>query len=122
MRRKMNKSELERFEDKYTPEPNSGCWLWLASDFGGFGYGAFCTADGKTIGAHRASWQLHRGPIPKKTMVLHRCDVPFCVNPAHLWLGTQADNVADRSNKRRTRNQWTGPLTAADKKAEKEGA
>jgi len=55
----------------------------------------------KKILAHRYSWELHRGPIPSGLFVLHHCDVPACVNPDHLFLGTKKDNAIDREGKGR---------------------
>ena len=98
------KTLLERFEEKYTPEPMSGCWLWTAG-VNKSGYGNF-DKNGKSVGAHRISWELHNGPIPKGdgyhgTCVLHKCDVPSCVNPDHLFLGSNQDNATDREMKGR---------------------
>lgn len=89
---------LERFEQKYQRAP-SGCWLWQRSIRDGYGR---TEADGRKIGAHRRSWELHRGPIPAGLFVLHKCDVPHCVNPDHLFLGTHLDNMADMVAKERT--------------------
>jgi len=89
----------QRFEEKYIPEPMSGCWLWTAG-MRGKEYGAF-RKGGETRYAHRVSYELHVGPIPSGMCVLHRCDTPLCVNPGHLFLGTYADNAADRDNKGR---------------------
>ena len=92
------KTLKQRFEEKHIPEPNSGCWLWAAATRGG--YGAI-NINGKLQSAHRASWELENGPIPEGMHVCHSCDVKSCVNPAHLFLGTQADNMRDRDEKGR---------------------
>jgi len=76
----------------------SGCWLWTGACVDS-GYGVI--RYGKSLRAHRVSWQIHNGPIPEGMGVLHRCDVPCCVNPAHLFLGTDGDNVRDRDKKNR---------------------
>ncbi len=78
------------------------CWLWQASTNQG-GYGTF-RANGASRLAHRLSWEEHYGAIPPATMVLHRCDNPPCVNPKHLFLGTQLDNMRDMANKGRSRS------------------
>jgi len=91
----------DRFEKFILPEPNSGCWLWDGST-NGRGYGSFCL-HGRSGGAHRASYQLYKGAIPAGLLVLHKCDVPPCVNPDHLFLGTHADNTADMVKKGRAR-------------------
>lgn len=78
----------------------AGCWLWKRS-LGVWGYGQ-TNLVGLPPKAHRASWVLHYGPIPAGLCVLHRCDTPACVRPDHLFLGTHADNVADRDAKGRT--------------------
>ncbi len=95
-----HRSLAERFWEKVdkttTPE---GCWLWTAakvSNRGGSMYGWF---DGR--GAHRVSWEIANGPIPIGIEVLHHCDNPLCVRPAHLFLGTQSDNLLDCVSKGR---------------------
>lgn len=76
-----------------------GCWIWCGGDFS-YGYGAF-SYNNQNRPAHRISWFLYRGEIPKGMMVCHRCDQPLCVNPEHLFLGTQRDNMADKVRKGR---------------------
>lgn len=93
-------SAEERFMLHVSPEPNTGCWLWTGSTEEKR-YGQFF-ADGRTISAHRWAYLHWRGPIAGGLCVLHRCDQPCCANPAHLWLGTNRENVDDRQRKRRS--------------------
>jgi len=80
----------------------SGCWIFLgAQDSRGYGKIGEGGRFGKTTAAHRVSYQIHYGPIPDGKFVLHSCDVPLCVNPAHLWLGTQKENIHDCISKGR---------------------
>lgn len=90
---------LERLTECSIPEPNSGCWLWLGTT-NDDGYGRM-TIRRKAIGAHRISFELLCHPIPKGMHVLHKCDVRSCVNPDHLFLGTNLDNMADKMAKGR---------------------
>lgn len=102
-------TELEgRFHDRVFPVTETGCWIWVgALNDRGYGTMKFYR---KVLKAHRISWYIHRGPIPKATLeaghqgtvVMHKCDVPCCVNPRHLRLGTQTENTADRTKKGRS--------------------
>lgn len=93
----------ERFDDKWTPEPNSGCWLWTAcGDKDGYG---FLRVANKNVKAHRLSYELHKGPIPPDLMVLHKCDTPACVNPDHLYLGNNSANQIDAARRGRNASQ-----------------
>ena len=87
------------------------CWLWTASKMRN-GYGHI-GVEGRTISAHRVAWESVNGPIPAGMNVLHTCDVRACCNPAHLWLGTQQQNIQDMADKGRHPMQ----LKAARKRA-----
>ena len=92
---------MERFNAKVIPEPNSGCYLWTAA-VGSSGYAHF-GLNGKVCDAHRLSYEWFVGKIPEGMFVLHRCDIPSCVRPDHLFLGTQTDNLSDMTTKGRRR-------------------
>ena len=95
-------NEIKRFENKFIPEPNSGCWLWFGALHNKLGYGSFRYL-GNTVKAHRASWLIYNGKIEENKCVLHKCDNPFCVNPKHLFIGTQQDNISDMKAKGRAK-------------------
>ena len=88
---------MDRFWDKV--DKTGECWIWTASKnkkgYGRFGFGSRAQL------AHRVSWLLSNGEIPDGMLACHTCDNPPCVNPSHLWLGTQKDNVVDMSSKGR---------------------
>ncbi len=97
-------SATERFAKKWIPEPNSGCWLWEGAHVP-FGYGIMGRG-GRGAGnhyAHRLSYEIYVGPVPDGMKVLHSCDNPPCVNPDHLFLGTQKNNMEDKVAKGRHR-------------------
>jgi hypothetical protein len=95
-------TDAEIIERHSIPEPNSGCWIWLADTSNRWGYGRVGSNRRERL-AHRLSYAIFRGPIPNGLKVLHRCDIACCVNPAHLFLGTDKDNMQDMQRKGRTR-------------------
>jgi hypothetical protein len=89
---------IDRFWRKVAK--GDGCWMWLGGRFDR-GYGRFNPEGKISVRAHRYAWEVTNGPIPDGLIVCHRCDVPLCVNPAHLFLGTHKDNAQDRERKGR---------------------
>lgn len=101
----------ERFWSK-TERGANGCILWTgvtvkSAGREDFRYGRFTTG-GKKILAHRYAYMISRGPIPRGFLVCHSCDTPRCVNPDHLFIGTQRDNVMDAARKGRMSTPRTG--------------
>lgn len=95
-----------------------GCWIWTAHQMDA-GYGRLRWGDNRLWLAHRISYLLANGECPANMDVLHTCDNPPCVNPAHLFLGTDLDNAADREQKKRGgqgagERHWKHKITADD--------
>ena len=91
---------LDRFMSHFEMITESGCWIWMASTYTR-GYGRFRLSNETITGAHRAAWELFKGPISDDVLVLHKCDVMPCVNPDHLFLGDYSDNIIDCQKKGR---------------------
>lgn len=95
----MSPEVVERFWTKVPDAGDEECWLWSGARTSS-GYGSMSVAD-KTVLAHRLSVQISGRDVPKGAHVRHACDTPLCVNPAHLLLGTHAENMADMASRGR---------------------
>jgi hypothetical protein len=107
-----SETNAEKFDRHY--EKTEACWNWTGS-LDRYGYGKF-RLDNQTFKAHRYSYQHYYGDFNESLHVLHHCDNPRCVNPHHLFLGTNRDNVADRTAKKR-HGETSKRLTANEKAA-----
>lgn len=116
-------ADLERFMAKYMPEPMSGCWLWIGA-MTAKGYGSFW-ANGKSCRAHRWSYRHRNGPIPKGMTLDHLCRVRSCVNPDHLEVVSNRENIQrgipNNGNRARTHCIHGHPLSGANLYTTKQG-
>lgn len=93
----MNQKDIDRFWSKVVK--SDGCWVWKG-ETGRYGRGRI-HAEGRYVQASHLSYRINRGAIPSGLFVLHSCDNPNCINPDHLFLGTQTDNMRDMARKGR---------------------
>ena len=105
----LSNSKISEFHNSYMPITETGCWIWIGKSSNLFGYGSFTDKKSKLQYAHRASWIIHYGEIPKGMCVCHKCDIASCVNPQHLFLGTHKDNMQDMFKKNRRANTYKAP-------------
>lgn len=94
---------IKRFSNKYKIDPETNCWIWQATKTGrGIAKYGYLKVNKTMKVAHRISYEIFKGPIPDGLNVCHKCDVYSCVNPDHLFLGTQIDNMKDMIKKGRS--------------------
>jgi hypothetical protein len=105
---------MTRFYSYFSYGAPDECWNWFGPKHG-FGHGRiFVTETRKFLWAHRLSYEVHVGPIPKGLFILHNCDNPSCVNPRHLRPGTIQDNIRDMDERGRRNCKGREPKLSAD--------
>jgi len=115
----INASMKRRFKTYFKRGKKAECWLWIGS-LDTKGYGRLASVNKLPILAHRLSYHLHHGGIPKGLHILHACDTPACVNPHHLEAGTHLNNMQDAQVKgrmQRGEKRWNAKLTPAKVRA-----
>lgn len=108
----IKQSAVVRFWAKVNKRGPDDCWPWMAGK-DNWGYGMFWLED-RTLHASRVAWLLTNGSIPEGMEICHSCDNPLCVNPRHLFMGSQLVNIADRENKGR-RDEHLPPISKGEK-------
>lgn len=107
-----NAKQIARFEARRAVGRPGDCWLWDGGRRPGYGF--FYLPEDRIRRAHQAAYAIYFGPIPMGMCVLHTCDMPNCVNPGHLFLGTKGENNTDRAKKGRS-NPLRGEASKASK-------
>jgi hypothetical protein len=104
---------MERLLDKSMLITETGCRIWLHGT-NSWGYGRF-RVNGKKVSTHRTMWEQINGEVPDDLLVLHKCDVPSCINIDHLYLGTHQDNIRDCIDKGRFKGHLNSPFVMGNK-------
>lgn len=96
-------TEEQRFLKRVEVKSKDECWNWTGSQNQKLWHGQWRNKAGQIELTHRAAWRMFKCEVPEGMCVLHKCDNPICVNPSHLWIGTQSDNCRDMWAKGRAR-------------------
>ena len=102
----------DRIDNMTSPEPNTGCWLWMGSLCDGY---AATSLNRARLSAARVNYERYKCKIPDGMLLRHKCDVPECVNPDHLVVGTNLDNSNDKISRGRFSNGRPWKLSEKDK-------
>lgn len=106
---KKTRTPEQRFWEKVNKQSENGCWEWTAGTYTS-GYGSF-SLNGKSVRSHRLSAEWAGLILTESSVICHRCDNPLCVNPEHLFVGSQSDNMLDKVNKGKSPQRLIRHLT-----------